>query len=99
VVIDNNREAVRGWRVDQILTSDLYELPTARPKEFDEAIRRRTKLLSKARLTKRDRAELDKLNENLDQLPAVETAAEARELTALAKDTVELLKKHQGKRE
>ena len=35
VVIDNDFEAIRGWRVDQILTSDLFDLPTARPPEFD----------------------------------------------------------------
>jgi len=43
--------------------------------------------------------ELEELNKKLAQLPAGETASEARELMALAKDTVELLKKHRGKRE
>ncbi len=96
VVIDNDVEVVRGWRADQILTSDLYDLPTARPAEFDEAIERRTKLLSKSRLTKADKKELAELDQQLDQLPAGENAHEARELMALAKDTAELLKRHRG---
>jgi hypothetical protein len=96
VVIDNKPESIRGWRVDQILTSDIYDLPTARPKEFDEAIQRRTQILGKSRLTKRDREELARLEKKLDQLPAGETASEARKLMELAKDTAELLKKHRG---
>jgi hypothetical protein len=31
VVIDNDVETVRGWRIDQLLTSDLFGLPSARP--------------------------------------------------------------------
>jgi len=96
VVIDNRTESVRGWRLDQILTSDLYDLPTARAKEFDEAIQRRTQILGKSRVTKRDREELAHLNKKLDQLPAGETASDARTLMELAKDTAELLKKHRG---
>jgi hypothetical protein len=96
VVIDNKPESIRGWRVDQILTSDIYDLPTARPKEFDEAIQRRTQILSKSRLTKRDREELAHLEKKLDRLPAGETASDARKLMELAKDTAELLKKHRG---
>lgn len=99
MVIDNDVEAVRGWRIDQILTSDLYDLPTARPAEFDKAIKRRTELLGKARLTKADNKELDELNKQLDQLPTGENAGEAREMMALAKDTMRLLKQHRGKGE
>ena len=60
---------LRGWRVDQILTSELFDLPTARPAEFDEALKRRTELLGKSRLTKADREELKQLEARLDQLP------------------------------
>ena len=31
VVIENHPETIRGWRIDQVLTSDLFDLPTARP--------------------------------------------------------------------
>jgi len=99
VVIGNDVEAIRGWRADQILTSDLFELPTARPAEFDQAIQRRNELLGQARLTKADKKELAQLDETLDQLPAGGNASEAREMMALAKDTVELLKKHRGRGE
>ncbi len=96
VVIDNDVEAVRGWRVDQILTSELFDLPTARPAEFDEALKRRTELLGKPRLTKADREELKRLESRLDQLPPGGSDADARKWMALAQDTNELLKKYQG---
>lgn len=98
VVIDNKPESIRGWRVDQILTSDIYDLPTARPKEFDEAIQRRVTLLSKPQLTPKDRRELRKLEKQLEGLPAGETASDARKMMDLARDTLDLLKKHQSRR-
>ena len=38
VVIENNPETIRGWRVDQILTSDLFGLETARPPDTRKAL-------------------------------------------------------------
>jgi predicted ATP-binding protein involved in virulence len=58
VVIDNNAKSIHGWRLDQILTSDLFGLPSARPPELDEAYSRRRQLLRKTRLTKKEQMEL-----------------------------------------
>jgi energy-coupling factor transporter ATP-binding protein EcfA2 len=76
VVIENNVEAVRNWRVDQILTSDLFGLESARPPETDKLLAERTKILSKARLTKKDREKLKKLEEEIGSLPTGETPDE-----------------------
>ena len=73
VVIDNNPEAVRGWRVDQILTSDLFGLETSRPPRYEEALKRRERLLSKSRLTKKDREELAQLESEIEAWPVGET--------------------------
>jgi len=73
VVIDNNPEAVRGWRVDQILTSDLFGLESSRPPRYEEALKRREKLLSKSRLTKKDREELTRLEAEIEAWPVGET--------------------------
>jgi hypothetical protein len=32
VIIDNEVDNIQGWRIDQILTSDLFGLKSARPK-------------------------------------------------------------------
>jgi len=96
VVIDNDVEAVRGWRVDQILTSDLFDLPTSRPPEFDDLLKRRTELLGKAELTPDEEAEIARLERQLDALPPGETADEARRMLKLAEESHELLKKYGG---
>jgi energy-coupling factor transporter ATP-binding protein EcfA2 len=96
VVIDNDVDAIRGWRVDQILTSELFDLPTARPAEFDRDLKRRTELLSKARLTKADRKELTEIDSRLGQLPAGETADQSREILDLVRQTHNLLKEPGG---
>ncbi|MFO0610569.1 MAG: AAA family ATPase [Polyangiales bacterium] len=47
VVIDNDPAHVRDWRLDQILTSDLFGLPSARPKRLDALIEEHDRLLGK----------------------------------------------------
>lgn len=72
VVIDNNPEIVDNWRVDQVLTS-VFELPTARPADLEPLLARRQELLSKARLSKADKAELQELEAKIGSLPTAET--------------------------
>jgi predicted ATP-binding protein involved in virulence len=72
VVIDQSIEAVRGWRADQILTSDLFDLPSARPKETEELLEQRKQILSKAKLTKADEKKLKEISEKLGSLPVME---------------------------
>ncbi|MBI3467363.1 MAG: AAA family ATPase [Planctomycetes bacterium] len=95
VVIDNDQEAIRGWRVDQILTSDLFNLPTARPPEFDDLLRQRKQILSKPRLSKKDEAELAELDKTIGYLPTGERADDQRTQELIA-EAAELLKRHSG---
>ena len=76
VVIDNDVETVRGWRVDQVLTSDLFGLKTARPPEYDDIIERRNEILAKRSLDAEDRARLKSLEDRIEELPAGETQAD-----------------------
>lgn len=73
VVIDNDVKSIHGWRVDQILTSDLFGLESARPPQLDSLLEERTKLLSKSRLTKKDKQRLDEIEEEVGALPTGET--------------------------
>jgi energy-coupling factor transporter ATP-binding protein EcfA2 len=41
VIIENDVDEIRGWRVDQILTSELFGLATARPPHMEQDILRR----------------------------------------------------------
>ncbi|MDQ2731739.1 MAG: AAA family ATPase [Armatimonadota bacterium] len=76
VVIENDVEAVKGWRIDQVLTSDLFGLESARPPQMDKLLQERTAILSKARLTQRDRDRLKLLESKIGELPTGETPAD-----------------------
>jgi energy-coupling factor transporter ATP-binding protein EcfA2 len=92
VVIENDVKAIHGWRVDQILTSDLFGLESARPPQLDVLLEERTKLLAKSRLTKKDRARLKELEEEIGALPTGETP-EDMEAMDIIRRAAERLKK------
>jgi hypothetical protein len=92
VVIDNDVEAIRGWRIDQVLTSDLFGLETARPPEYDELLAQRAKLLGKAKLTKRDESRLKKLESEIGDLPAGESVADIEAMDVI-RQAAEVLKR------
>ncbi len=73
VVIDNEVEAVHGWRIDQVLTSDLFGLASARPPKFENLLIQRRKLLAKDRLLHEERARLAEIETALGPLPAGES--------------------------
>lgn len=66
VIIENDPAHVRGWRIDQILTSDLYGLASSRSKSYAILMGRRVELLQKKILTKKELKELEVLEERLD---------------------------------
>ncbi len=74
VVIHQQPQDVKGWRIDQLLTSDLFDLPSARSPHYEALLERRRQILSKAELTKDDQAELKQLEEEIGDLPTAETA-------------------------
>jgi hypothetical protein len=92
VVIENDLEAIRGWRIDQVLTSDLFGLETARPPEYDELLAERTKLLGKAKLTKKDEARLKKIEAEIGDLPAGESVADIEAMDVIRR-AAEVLKR------
>jgi energy-coupling factor transporter ATP-binding protein EcfA2 len=93
VVIDNDVDSIRGWRVDQILTSELFGLPSARPPQYDAILTRRRELLSKSTLTSKEKKELEELEKKMKDLPVGETAEQAKELQLL-RSALELLQKN-----
>jgi hypothetical protein len=95
VVIDNDVKALRNWRIDQVLTSDLFDLPTARPPDLDDLLERRQALLTKGRLTAKDKRELVRLEEKIGPLPGGETEDERKTLE-LIKESLERLEREQA---
>ena len=98
VLIENDKKAIDGWRIDQVLTSDLFGLESARPPSLDEPLKRRLQLLSKPKLTKKDRLELDELEKRIGTLPVGETDVQARKMMALVEETQRLLREREEKK-
>ena len=69
VVIENNPKNIKNWRVDQILTSDLFGLESARPPETEELLKKRKELLQKSTLSERDQKQLKELEHKIGFLP------------------------------
>jgi predicted ATPase len=91
VVIDQSVEAVKNWRTDQILTSDLFDLPTARPKEIEKLLKEKEEILSKPKLTKKDEARLKELDKEIGFLPVSENH-EDNEAMEVIKNAADWLK-------
>jgi predicted ATP-binding protein involved in virulence len=76
VIIETDVSTVRGWRVDQILTSELFDLPTARPESLDPLLGERNRILAKARPSRVDRARLREIEQIISELPWGESRAD-----------------------
>lgn len=72
VEIKNKMEMRKGLRVDQLLTSDLFGLESARPPQIEDALRERSHILSKSRLTAKDKSRLRELGVQIGALPTGE---------------------------
>lgn len=83
VVIDNDPQSVEGWRIDQILTSDLFGLPSARPPHNEALIAERRRLLGQPSLSPEDQARLGQLDAQIGALPQGETADDIHALATI----------------
>ncbi|MCB0521711.1 MAG: AAA family ATPase [Lewinellaceae bacterium] len=97
VVVEQNPHEIKNWRIDQLLTSDLYGLPSARPPQTEEKIQRRRSLLKKDKRTKKEETELDKLEEELVELPVGETPEAIKAMEIIQKAAKHYEKQQNGK--
>lgn len=61
IIIENNPEAVKGWRIDQILTSDLFDLNSSRSPETAIAYDKYISLKGKTDLSASENEEFKRL--------------------------------------
>lgn len=93
VLIDNDIEAIRGWRIDQVLTSDLFGLENARPPQLDDLLAERNRILSKGKITQKDKKRLGKLDNLIGPLPAGQTPEDIKAMDIIRR-AAERLKQH-----
>ncbi len=71
ILNDNDDDIIRGWRLDQVITSDLFDLPSARPAEYDDFLEERERILAKPQLSQEDKQRLEEVGRKLEELPLV----------------------------
>ena len=75
-----DEDVIKGWRIDQILTSDLFGLESARPPHYDDLLSRQKKLATKSKLSKKDKKELEAIGKELEELEPVPANPENKDL-------------------
>jgi predicted ATP-binding protein involved in virulence len=99
VVIENEPVNVATWRVDQILTSELFGLSSARRQDVQDVLDERASLLAKAELTDEERQRIAQLGEVAAVVPHADTAAEIQagtRMDRLIDELEELVKASKG---
>lgn len=69
VSIENLPHIVKGWRIGQLLTSELFDFESDRGPEIDDILDQRRKLLEKEKLEPEEQVRLDELNKEIDDIP------------------------------
>ena len=83
VVAVNDLDNIRNWRVDQLLTSDLFGLSSGRPKEVEAKMKQRHDLLSKKEFSEEDREQVEALEREMGEIPDWEDMEEKRAFDAI----------------
>ena len=89
--IVNDPTVIRAWRLDQLITSDLFGLDSARSPTVARQQQERAALLGKPKLTPAERDELDRLNEEALAMPT-EESHEDNEAMAIIREAADLLR-------
>lgn len=95
VVIENDPMAVHGWRIDQIVTSELFGLRTSRRLDIENLILEREEILDKPEKSPTDIDRLQCLNKELDTLPTAEKHDDQRAMEII-RHAAALLKANKG---
>ena len=70
--IFNDPTVVKQWRLDQVITSDLFDLPSARLPEVETLLNRRRQLVEQQARSVGERQELAELDRRVRELPTAE---------------------------
>ena len=92
VEIVNDPDVVRSWRVDQILTSELFDVPRARDKQTESLSLRREALVDNPSRSAAENRELEELRTKISALPTARDPADQKAMD-LIHEAAALLKK------
>lgn len=73
VIIDTENHQIQNWRIDQVLVSEYFNLPSARPYKMDDYMSLRTNILSKKNISEKDKILLSEYENKYGVFPTGET--------------------------
>lgn len=88
VCVNNDVDAIQSWRVDQMLTSELFGLESARPADVAVLNAERNQILSKPELSEFDNTRLEAID---DKLATLEPPLEDIKLSVATQDLIKSL--------
>jgi ABC-type multidrug transport system ATPase subunit len=91
VEIKQDFKAFHGWRVDQLLASDLFDNQPTRSDDYEEWMRERREILGKAHLTDADKIRLEELKVQMGNIPTAESPEDI-EAMEFIRSTAKLLR-------
>jgi predicted ATP-binding protein involved in virulence len=89
-VIESDPEVARTWRIDEVVTSALYELDSAFSPEIARKLKLRTELLRKPHLSPHETRRLASLNQLVEEL-APKAAPEDERAMSLIRHAADLI--------
>lgn len=93
VDILNDPQGIDGWRVDQILTSELFGLRSSHSTEYEYISDKRDVLIRKKKLTAKEKNDLESIRLKLSRLPSGETPEEIENRQLISKIAADIRKK------
>ena len=84
-VIESNPAIVKTWRLDQVLTSDLFGVQSSRPVHIERSMERRARLVQQDKLTKSEQNELRELDALIESLHTAELATDQAAMNLIRK--------------
>ena len=88
----NDPAVIQDWRLDQVITSELFGLDSARPPDVAKKLKRRHELVVKERLSTEQRRELAELDIYASSLPTAEHAADQQAMDIIRRAAAVLTK-------
>jgi len=95
VTINNSPTDVRGWRLDQIVSSDLFDEQPSRDEPTEKRLQARRTLLAKAKRTAAENRRLAQLEKEIGPLPTGESREDI-EAMALIRRAADKLRQRQA---
>lgn len=80
IKIDCENHTIHNWRIDQVLVSEYFDLPSGRPSTLDNYIRLKEEIINKYPFEAEDEARLATFENDFGVLPTGETKTEIKAL-------------------